>query len=271
VQLKRRVAIKAPHAADLDADTRKRVLAEAQAAARCKHPNLCTIYDVIDDGARVYIVMEYVEGRTLEEWARAEPRPTPWDVAQKVAVVARAAHAVHLAGYVHRDIKPANVLIENGDAGRPVLLDFGLARHVAQGLAPEAHNAHLKGTPAFLAPEQVPAQAAQQGSSAAKIGPAVDVYALGATLYALLTGEPPFAHSPLPQLLGRILTERPAFPADRRPIHPDLRAICLEALAKAPEDRYPSAAALADDLERFVRGDPVRARQPGPVRLLGRW
>src|SRR5262249_35982731 len=167
VQLKRRVAIKAPHAADLDADTRKRVLAEAQAAARCKHPNLCTIYDVIDDGARVYIVMEYVEGRTLEEWARAEPRPTPWDVAQKVAVVARAAHPVPLAGYGQRGHKARHRPVGNGDAGRPGPPGLGAPRPLGQGPRPGAQFRPLKGTPAFLAPEQVPAQAAQQGSSAA--------------------------------------------------------------------------------------------------------
>jgi serine/threonine protein kinase len=265
VRLQRRVAVKVGHAPVLDAGSRKRVLREAQAAANCKHRSLCTIHDVVEYGDQVLIVMEYVNGRTLQQWVSQPQPPTHRDLAQKMALVARAIHVLHDTGYVHRDIKPDNVLIEDGPEGRPVVIDFGLAKHLADSAGDPQHYAAVKGTPAFMAPEQAAGRTVD-------ISPSTDVYALGATLYALLAGRPPFVSDTVPEVLKGIIEDAPAFPARlRKTIHGDLQAICLLAMAKSPADRYASAELLARDLESFSRGEPVTAQPPTRTKRLRLW
>ena len=176
--------------------------------------------------------------------------------------VARAVDHLHAQGVVHRDLKPSNILLD-GD-GRPYVTDFGLAKVFVPGSEATATGV-IAGTPSYMAPEQ----ASGRGS---EVGPATDVYSLGAILYELLTGEPPFRQeNPLDTLLD-ILGREPRRPRQLNPRAPHgLELICLKCLAKAPADRYTSAAALADDLERFARHEPLSVRPPNLIERLGQW
>ncbi|QJW98021.1 Serine/threonine protein kinase PrkC, regulator of stationary phase [Frigoriglobus tundricola] len=236
----------------------RRFLAEAQAVARMPHPNIVSVFEVGESGGVPFLVLEFVTGGTLAQWAAGRAVP-PLQAAVLVEQVARAAHYAHEKGIVHRDIKPQNVLLAlDGPEGPvvPKLTDFGLAKLLDSGTE-ETPTGAVLGTPAYMAPEQV-------RPDVGAIGPRTDVYALGATLYALLTGGPPFrAATPL-ATVAQVVADPPVPPRKTRPELPaDLEAVCLKCLEKDPARRYATAEELAADLARFRTGRPTRARPVG--------
>ncbi|MCU0685679.1 MAG: serine/threonine protein kinase [Polyangiaceae bacterium] len=245
-----------------DPDRIMRLLQEARAQARIEHPNVCKVYEVGEAEGRSYIAMQLVRGQRLDEAAAEMPLPAK---VRAMREVAEAIHEAHRLGIVHRDLKPSNVLIERTDDGRwhPVVVDFGLAYEVdrAQSLT---ETGALLGTPAYMAPEQV------LGRSAG-IDQRSDVYGLGATLYQLLGGAAPFEAESTAGTLLKVLHEEPAPLRTRVPDLPaELETIALKCLSKEPDRRYPSARALADDLGRFLDGEPILGRRPGLVLRLRR-
>ncbi|HZY83737.1 MAG TPA: serine/threonine-protein kinase, partial [Gemmataceae bacterium] len=233
---------------------------EAEAAARLQHPNIVQVFEVGEADGRPYLALEYVAGGSLAQRLRGAPLPAR-EAAALVEVLARAVHAAHQRGVVHRDLKPGNVLL--APDGTPKVTDFGLAKRLD---APTAHTqtGALVGTPDYMAPEQA------EGKR--EVGPAADTYALGAVLYHLLTGRPPFvAETPLDTVL-RVRLEDPVPPTVLQPRVPrDLETVCLKCLQKSPERRYAAAADLADDLRRFLAGVPVRARPVSRGERALRW
>jgi WD40 repeat protein/tRNA A-37 threonylcarbamoyl transferase component Bud32 len=240
---------------------RRRLRAEAEALAQLQHPHIVQVFEVGEHDDLPYLALELVEGHTLAQAVHRTPQPSR-ETARLVEVLARAVHAAHERGVVHRDLKPANVLMTAD--GVPKVTDFGLAKRL-EGAEPLTRPGHVMGTPTYMAPEQADPR---RGA----IGPAVDVYALGTILYELLTGRPPFlGDTPLDTLL-LVVREEPVPPTRLRPRVPrDLETICLKCLEKEPVRRYASAAELADDLLRFVNGEPVRARPVGAAGRAARW
>jgi serine/threonine protein kinase len=248
---------------------------EALAAARLQHPNIVQLYEVGEYDGLPFLALEYVDGPTLARrlsGAAVPDRPA----AELVETLARAVAAAHERGIVHRDLKPGNVLLApvGGTSGEPAdpewafgvpkITDFGLAKLADHDPRATVVGQFL-GTPAYVAPEQA-------RGDRAEIGPATDIYALGAILYELLTGRPPFQGTTTVDVLAQQAFDGVVPPSQVRPgVHRDLEAICLRCLAKSPVDRYPRALALADDLRRFRNGEPTRARPPGRVERLGRW
>jgi tetratricopeptide (TPR) repeat protein len=262
VRLGHEVAIKLPLEHCLaTTEHRERFLHEARAAAGLRHLNICTVHRVDEYQGRPFIVMACVQGESLHA-LRARKAPTGRDCAEVVARLARAVQYAHEHGVIHRDIKPANVLVE-AETGQPVLMDFGLAKDLARQDVQFTQTGQLLGTPAFMAPEQA-------RGKAARVGPAADVYSLGGVLYHLLCGHPPFAGT-LAEVLDKVQNEDPLPPRRLNPhVHRDLEVICLKALAKDPGARYPTALALAEDLERFSAGESIVARPEGYVARLWR-
>jgi serine/threonine-protein kinase len=266
--LKRTVALKMlatghPHPAD-----RARFRAEAEAVARLQHPNIVQIHEVGEAAGLPFFALEYVAGGSLAERLADQPLP-PGDAARLVAALAGAMHLAHSRNLVHRDLKPANVLLA-GEAGAPIgqcqpkVTDFGLVRQLDADSG-QTFDGMLMGTPSYMAPEQAEGRARSAG-------PAADVYALGAILYECLTGRPPFQGSTPLETLEQVRTREPSAPsALQRGVPRDLETICLKCLRKQPERRYSSARELADDLGRFVRGEPVAARPVGLAERLRKW
>jgi len=236
----------------------ERFLREARAVARIgKHPNIVQVHDVGEQDGCYYLAMDLVDGAPLSSHTAKGPLP-PREAAGIACGIARGLQVAHDAGIIHRDLKPSNVLVDR--AGVPHVADFGLARDILsrQRLSREGD---VFGTPQYMAPEQ----AAGEND---RVGPATDVYGLGATLYEMLTGRPPFDAGTSAELLYRVLSQEPAPPSD---VPADLATICLKALEKDPSRRYPSARAMEEDLARFLAGEPVRARRASPLaRLLRR-
>jgi tetratricopeptide (TPR) repeat protein len=263
--LKRLVAVKMVRAGEavFDEEERKRFENEAQTVARLQHPNIVQIYEVGETDGRQFLSLEFVEGRSLARHLDGTPLPAR-QAASMVETLARAIHYAHEKQIIHRDLKPSNVLVA-GTLDRCVLkvTDFGLAKRL--DLRADTRTVGTLGTPSYMAPEQVEAQFGTPDRR-------TDVYGLGAILYELLTGRPPFrAESPL-QTLKQVAEAEPARPRLLNPAVPrDLETVCLKCLQKDPAHRYGSAAALADDLARFVKGEPVRARPIGPGGRLVRW
>ncbi|MCY1082822.1 protein kinase [Archangium sp. miwbw1] len=256
--LRRNVALKFVRGDD--PELARRFLAEARAQARVRHERVCEVYEVGEVQGRGFIAMRYVDGQPLGQLA---PSLT---LEQKVLLLSQAAegvHAAHRAGLVHRDIKPANILVERTQDGglSPFVMDFGLARDwKEEGTASGA----VLGTPHYMAPEQARGEVSQ-------LDRRVDVYALGASLYALLTGKPPFTGANALEVITRLQSEeaRPPRALDKN-IPADLEAIVLKCLEKERPARYDSARALTEDLERFLSGEPVLARQGLGYRLRKR-
>ncbi len=232
---------------------------EARAAAALHHPNIVPVYETGEHEMLPYLTMRHVPGgQTIADWAATRRRDFP-ALAAAVALVARAVAHAHSHGILHRDLKPSNILWDP-ELG-PQVTDFGLAKLLDEPAAQLTRTLHLVGSPAYMAPEQI--EPADDG-----ITTATDVYGIGAVLFELLTGSPPFAGRSTAETLRRVVEERAVLPAN---IPRDLRIVCLKCLAKQAADRYGTAADLAADLERFSRGEPVTATPQPLVRHIGSW
>jgi tRNA A-37 threonylcarbamoyl transferase component Bud32 len=260
-ELDRVVAVKVPRAGALaDGQDMERFLREARSAARLRHPGIVPVHEVGQHDGLPYLVSDFVPGVTLSD--RLSARPTaPREAAQLAAALAEALQYAHDHGVIHRDVKPSNILID--EHGVPHLTDFGLARRDGGDVTMTVEG-QILGTPAYMSPEQ----AAGEGH---RVDGRSDVYSLGVVLYRMLTGEMPFRGNPR-MLLHQVLREEPRPPRQLNDKVPrDLETICLKAMAKEPPRRYATARDLADDLRRFLAGEPIRAR-PTPTWERGwRW
>jgi predicted Ser/Thr protein kinase len=261
LSLKRLVALKMLLAGQQASPAQRlRFEAEMESIARLQHPNLVQIFEVGEHEGRPFFAMEYVDGGSLQD--QLASRPPVRKVAELLEVVSRAIHAAHQRGVIHRDLKPANVLLTAD--GTPKISDFGLARRmdVVNGPTP---SKQVMGTPSYMSPEQATGHSRQAG-------PATDIYSLGAILYELLTGRPPFQGDTSIQVLYQVVSAEPVLPRRLQPgIAVELETICLKCLEKSPNQRYPSAAALADDLHRFLAAEPIQARPIGWWRRAAKW
>jgi serine/threonine protein kinase len=258
--LKRQVALKMILTGSMATfQERERFLREAELAANLDHPSIVPIYEVGEDENRPFFSMKLVEGSSLAKQA-GHFRDDPRAAARLVSTLARALHYAHGRGFLHCDLKPSNVLLDG--QGKPYVTDFGLARRTGEDSSLSMTGAIL-GTPSYMAPEQAT-------GSRARLGPATDVYGLGAILYELLTGRPPFRSPTIMETVVQVLERDPAPPRELRPEVPrDLEGICLKCLEKAPKDRYPSAEALAQELDNYLQGDGIAATGIGS--RLRRW
>ena len=278
LRLKRTVALKMLlTGVEASAEERARLRAEAEAVARLQHPNIVQIHEIGEHEGRPFLVLEFVEGQNLSERLGGAPQQ-PLVAAQLVETLARAMHYAHQHGVVHRDLKPANILLQVGSGQEavssqeedskhgpslstalsplstlsPKVTDFGLAKRLDE--ASQTQTGQVLGTPSYMSPEQARGQSKF-------IGPAADIYALGAILYQILTGRPPFQGVTSVATIMQVLHEEPVPPHRLQPAVPrDLETICLKCLAKVPEKRYASALALAEDLRLFLAGKPIKAR-----------
>ncbi len=275
--LGRDVALKVPRPETLASpDLRRRFLREAQTVAELSHPNLVPVYDVGELGPACYVASQYCSGPTLAAWMDGQTDPVSVHLAVKqVKTLAETVDYVHRRGILHRDIKPANVLLtpssKSGESNQPSnpnlfpfelkLTDFGLAR-LNDSSPRSTRTGTVLGTASYMAPEQ----AEGRGD---RIGPATDIYALGAILYELLTGRPPFAGATDLETLRQVTESKLVSPRWlRRDLPRDLEAVCLKCLEFEPGHRYQTASSLAEDLRRFLADEPVSARRAGPVRRL---
>ena len=296
VSLNRVVALKMIGAADrANRQDIARFLVEAEAVAAVRHPNVVEVYDLGQHAGRPFYTMEFVDGGSLSRLLAKSGRLAPADAAAVLAAVARGVHAAHLAGIVHRDLKPGNILLGNAECGmrnaesepktsggsglnsafriphsafQPKVSDFGLAKRLGAVEADALTRTRaVLGTPTYMAPEQA-------GGRAKFVGPGADVYALGVILYQCLTGDVPFRDTDDNNwaLLRRVIDEPPVPPRRHvSEIPRDLDLICLKCLEKDPDDRYPTAEALADDLDRFLAGRPVSVRPVSAASRAWRW
>jgi len=261
-RLQRQVAIK--FVLGNDPEYVRRLIAEARAQARVTHENVCKVHEVGEVDGKVFIAMQYIDGRSLGDLA------DDLTVRQKVMLLRGAAegiHEAHRAGIVHRDIKPSNIMVERKADGelKPYVVDFGIAYAVQEGGVTQTGTGAVVGTPRYMAPEQA-------RGAASKIDRRADVYSLGATLYHLLLGEPPIPGTNVVEVLHHLSNSEPRRPRAIDPDLPaDLEAIVLRCLEKDRSARYDSARALADDLSRFLDGEPVDARAAGAGYHLRKW
>jgi len=239
----------------------KRFRLEAEAAAHLEHPGIVPIHEVGERDGQCYFSMKFVEGGQLDEVVRRAPMSIRQG-AELIAKVARTVHYAHEHGILHRDLKPGNILLDA--KGEPHLTDFGLARLV-ESESSVTHTLEVLGTPSYMAPEQA------VGNNAA-ISSVTDVYGLGAVLYQLLTGQPPFAGGTTYETIKLLLDTEPRQPRQLNPkIDRDLSTICLKCLEKDPKRRYSSALALAEDLEHWLKHEPIQARRTGIFARGKKW
>jgi len=278
--LGREVALKIPHAHVLaDPELRSRFEFEARSTAGLNHPNIVPVYEAGTVDSVGFIALAYCPGLTLHDWLRRRVDSVPGPaIAIFLATLAGAIHHAHQQGIIHRDLKPANVLL-GGDWGdapgsvhqppslssfAPKITDFGLAKHLEHEGA-NTRTGTIAGTPCYMAPEQT-------GRSASAIGPATDVYSLGAILYELLTGRAPFQGETVLDTLEQVRNQDPIPPRRLRPGVPrDLEIICLKCLEKDPLRRYATALALEEDLRRYLSGHSIIARPTGPLSQVAKW
>ena len=239
----------------------KRFRAEAMAIARLNHSGIVAIYEVGQHNGTPYYTMEFVEGSPLSKYV-PEKRLAANQAADYVAQIAEAIHVAHQSGIIHRDLKPSNVLVDNGH--RTHIMDFGVAKHLEMS-EDLTVTGQVLGTPSYMSPEQAEARHGE-------VGRAADIYALGAILYALLTGRPPHCGEGAVETVRQVISETPVSPRWlNRTIPSDLETVCLKCLEKTPTARYATAAAVADDLRRFLAGEPIRARPVGRIGRFVRW
>ena len=262
IRLKRLVALKMVLAgAHASADELERFQREAEAVAQLQHPNIVQIHDVGEHDGHPYFSLEFVSGGGLDRHIAGEPQP-PQQAAQLVETLSRAIQVAHDHNIIHRDLKPANVLLTAD--GEPKITDFGLAKQLEDDSAQTASGS-IMGTPSYMAPEQA-------GAKDAQIGPTTDVYALGALLYCLLTGRPPFQSANVMDTVLQVLEQDPISPRQLvTGLDHDLETITLKCLRKEPERRYQSAEEVADELQRYLAGEPIEARPISAVERGWRW
>ncbi len=265
-ELGRRVALKLTLADPLqgpDERGAKRFEREARAVAALKHPGIVGIHEFGEEDGRRYLAMELLPGGSLQDALDRDGPLAPREAARLTEQLARALQFAHERGVVHRDLKPANVLLD--EEGRPRITDFGIAKDLSNLSEQLTKTGAAVGTPSYAPPEQL------RGDKEA-LGPRSDVYSLGATLYALLTGRPPFVGAnPINVIAAAMLREAEPPSTHRAEVERDLDTICAACLEKAPADRYPSAEALAEDLARYVAGEPILARPPDLRARLRKW
>ncbi|MBI3840282.1 MAG: serine/threonine protein kinase [Planctomycetia bacterium] len=272
--LNRYVAIKIPHAGQLTERDAARFLREARSAARIRHPGIVAIHEVGQHNGAPFLVSDFIDGVTLVTLLETR-RVSCLEAAELIRDVALALQCAHALGVVHRDIKPANIILDSSESrdadkqnskpalGRPLLMDFGLA-HCDDADRTVTVDGDLVGTPAYMSPEQA-------AGSTRLIDARSDVYSLGVVLYQLLTGEPPFRGN-CRMVLDQVLREEPRAPRLLNDHIPeDLETVCLKAMSKEPGRRYGSAEEFADDLKRFLRGEPIRARPITKIERAWRW
>jgi len=242
-------------------DHLSRFRGEAEAVARLRHPHIIQIYDIGEAAGLPFVALELLDGGGLHNRLAGTPQPGN-PAAELMVTLARAVHVAHLAGIVHRDLKPANVLYTAD--GVPKITDFGLAKRLDSDDG-QTESGQIMGSPSYMAPEQA------RGHSR-NVGPAADVYALGAILYEMLTGRPPFKGETPLETVRQVLDDDPVTPSRLVPRVPrDLETICLKCLHKDPAKRYESARALADDLERYLHGEPILARRTAVWERGAKW
>src|SRR5262245_33477084 len=258
----RLVALKVMRDADHVAKSDKlRFTGEVRALARISHPHIVAVFEVGEENGCPYFTMEYVDGQSLAHRLRAGPPLSAAESARLIEDLAGAVQTAHEAGILHRDIKPGNILI--GPHGEAKLTDFGLAKHLDQDTGLTAAGSAL-GTPSYMPPEQA-------RGDLSKLGPAADVYALGATFYELLTGRPPYLGETPGGTLARVLHDDVVPPRKLRPaLSLELEAVCLKCLEKNPAHRYASARELAEDLGRWRNGEATKVRPWSWRRRLAR-
>jgi tRNA A-37 threonylcarbamoyl transferase component Bud32 len=261
VSLNRRVALKVILANQFASRAEvERFHVEAEAAAQLDHPNIVPIYEIGEHEGQQYFSMKLIEGAALAQRGE-EFQKDPKSAARLVATVAQAVHHAHQRGILHRDLKPANILLDAQN--QPYVSDFGLAK-LAKRDGSLTQSGAVVGTPSYMPPEQALGKK--------DVTTAADVYSLGATLYDLLAGRPPFHGPTALDILVQVTDKEPTPPSVlNQRIDRDLETICLKCLRKEPEGRYASAEALAEDLARWVRGDPIQARPMGQVERTWKW
>jgi len=268
VSLNRIVAVKLIQSGRFASEEyKKRFRAEAESAASLQHPNIVAIHEVGEYGGQEYFSMDFIEGSDLGSIVRERPLPIR-RAATYLKTIAEAIHYAHQRGIMHRDLKPSNVLIDSSD--QPRVTDFGLAKRLPSS---ELHSkgseltrtGQVLGTPGFISPEQA-------GGKCKMVGAASDVYSLGAVFYFLVTARAPFTADSLEEILRQIHDDEPAsLRLLNASVPRDLETICLKCLRKEPHQRYPSAQALAEDLGRWLQGEPIQARAAGRTEKLWRW
>jgi serine/threonine-protein kinase len=242
-------------------DALARFLVEAQSVAALQHPNIVQIYEVGEHDSLPHFSLEFVDGAPLDRALAGKPQK-PLDAAKLVETLSRAMHFAHAHAILHRDLKPANVLLTSD--GVPKITDFGLAKKL-EGDSSQTKDGSIMGTPSYMAPEQARGELKT-------LGPSADIYSLGAMLYEMLVGRPPFLGSSPFDTIMQVIKEEPVPPSRLMPKLPtDIETICLKCLQKEPSKRYASAELLAEDCRRFIAGEPILSRPISPAERAWRW